>query len=112
MASKPIDAVILPVPLIKPVTVPNDLLFPWTDGCEAKSAATADVIILLGLYHEKQIKNVRVCPIASLQAMKIVPVLTLRQGYPYNQALLREQLVGCRLRNRQRRHQGRQPMYT
>jgi hypothetical protein len=52
IANKPIDAVMLPVPLIKPVTVPNDLLFPWTDGCEAKSAATADVIILLGLHDE------------------------------------------------------------
>ena len=62
MANKPIDAVILPVPLIKPVTVPNDLLFPWTDGCEAKSAATADVMILLGLCFTKDItKNVRIC---------------------------------------------------
>jgi hypothetical protein len=49
IANKPMEAVMLPVPFIKPVTVPNDLLLPRTEGCEAKSAATADVIILLGL---------------------------------------------------------------
>lgn len=54
MANNPIDAVILPVPLIKPVTVPKDLLLPRTDGCEAKSAATADVMILLGLMKHKK----------------------------------------------------------
>jgi hypothetical protein len=43
------DAVIDPHPLINPVTVPKDLLLPRTLGCEAKSAATADVMMLLGL---------------------------------------------------------------
>lgn len=65
MANKPIDAVILPVPLIKPVTVPNDLLLPRTDGCEAKSAATADVIMLLGLSRgpskNERLENVHPC---------------------------------------------------
>ena len=49
MANRPIDAVMAPVPLMRPVTVPSDLVFPRTDGCAAKSAATAEVIILLGL---------------------------------------------------------------
>jgi hypothetical protein len=48
-ASNPIEAVMDPQPLISPVTVPSDLLLPRTEGCEAKSAATADVIILFGL---------------------------------------------------------------
>ena len=38
-----------PQPLMRPVTVPKDLLLPRTEGCEAKSAATAEVIMLLGL---------------------------------------------------------------
>lgn len=48
-ASKPIEAVIDPHPLMSPVTVPSDLLLPRTEGCDAKSAATAEVIILFGL---------------------------------------------------------------
>ena len=38
-----------PHPLIRPVTVPRDLLLPRTEGCEDKSAATAEVMMLLGL---------------------------------------------------------------
>ena len=49
IAKRPIEAVMEPVPLMRPVTVPRDLLFPRTDGCDAKSAATADVMMLLGL---------------------------------------------------------------
>ena len=48
-ANKPTDAVIEPHPLISPVTVPRDLLFPWTLGWLDKSAATAEVMMLLGL---------------------------------------------------------------
>jgi hypothetical protein len=43
------EAVIDPVPLIKPVTVPRLLVLPRTDGWDARSAATADVIMLFGL---------------------------------------------------------------
>ena len=49
-ANKPTDAVTEPVPLIRPVTVPRDLLLPRTEGCDAKSAATAEVMMLLGLH--------------------------------------------------------------
>ena len=52
IAKRPMEAVMEPVPLIRPVTVPSDLLFPRTDGCEAKSAATADVMMLLGLSYK------------------------------------------------------------
>ena len=53
-ANSPIDAVMDPQPLINPVTVPSDLLLPRTEGCDAKSAATAEVIMLLGLcYHQR-----------------------------------------------------------
>ena len=38
-----------PDPLMSPVTVPRDLVLPFTEGWEAKSAATAEVMILLGL---------------------------------------------------------------
>ena len=48
-ARRPIDAVIEPQPLIRPVTVPRDLLFPRTEGWDERSAATADVMMLLGL---------------------------------------------------------------
>ena len=48
-ANKPIEAVMEPQPLMRPVTVPKDLLLPRTEGWDAKSAATADVMILLGL---------------------------------------------------------------
>ena len=48
-AKSPIEAVIEPHPLMRPVTVPRDLALPRTEGCEAKSAATADVMILFGL---------------------------------------------------------------
>ncbi len=48
-AKRPTEAVMEPQPLISPVTVPRDLLLPRTDGCEAKSAATAEVMMLLGL---------------------------------------------------------------
>ena len=48
-ARRPIEAVMAPHPLIRPVTVPRDLLLPLTEGCDARSAATADVMILLGL---------------------------------------------------------------
>ena len=51
-AKRPIDAVIDPHPLMRPVTVPRDLLLPRTDGCDAKSAATAEVMILFGLTFE------------------------------------------------------------
>ena len=37
------------MPLMRPVTVPSDLELPRTDGWFERSAATADVIILLGL---------------------------------------------------------------
>ena len=50
-ASRPTDAVIDPQPLMRPVTVPRDLLLPRTDGWEARSAATADVMMLLGLFY-------------------------------------------------------------
>ena len=50
-ASRPTDAVIDPQPLMRPVTVPRDLLLPRTDGWEARSAATADVMMLLGLWY-------------------------------------------------------------
>ena len=43
-------SVMEPVPLISPVTVPNDLLLPRTEGWDAKSAATAEVMMLLGLF--------------------------------------------------------------
>jgi hypothetical protein len=48
-ARRPMEAVIDPVPLIKPVTVPRLLVLPRTDGWDARSAATADVIMLFGL---------------------------------------------------------------
>ena len=48
-ARRPMEAVIAPHPLIRPVTVPSDLLFPRTDGCDARSAATAEVMMLFGL---------------------------------------------------------------
>lgn len=48
-ARRPIEAVMDPHPLISPVTVPRDLLFPRTDGWDERSAATAEVMILLGL---------------------------------------------------------------
>lgn len=48
-----------PHPLMRPVTVPSDLLLPRTEGCEAKSAATAEVIILLGLKNREGQKEVR-----------------------------------------------------
>lgn len=48
-ANNPMEAVMDPHPLIKPVTVPRDLLLPRTLGCADKSAATAEVMILLGL---------------------------------------------------------------
>ena len=48
-ANRPAEATIEPVPLIRPVTVPSDLLLPLTDGWDARSAATADVMILFGL---------------------------------------------------------------
>ena len=48
-AKSPIEAVIEPHPLISPVTVPRDLLFPWTLGWLDKSAATAEVMMLFGL---------------------------------------------------------------
>jgi hypothetical protein len=56
-ARRPIEAVMAPHPLIKPVTVPNDLVFPRTDGWDAKSAATADVMILLGLKYKNRMKR-------------------------------------------------------
>lgn len=49
MAISPTADVNDPQPLMRPVTVPRDLLLPRTEGWEAKSAATADVIMLLGL---------------------------------------------------------------
>ena len=52
-ANNPTEAVMAPHPLIRPVTVPRDLLLPRTEGCEAKSAATAEVMILLGLSNSK-----------------------------------------------------------
>ena len=52
IANKPIEAVIEPHPLISPVTVPRDLVDPLTEGCDAKSAATAEVMMLLGLHKE------------------------------------------------------------
>lgn len=61
-ASRPTDAVIDPQPLMRPVTVPRDLLLPRTDGWEARSAATADVMMLLGLWYyvlQKKEKEVR-----------------------------------------------------
>lgn len=52
-----------PQPLMRPVTVPSDLLLPRTDGWEARSAATADVMMLLGLYMiestNEKIKEIR-----------------------------------------------------
>lgn len=48
-ARSPTDAVIEPHPLISPVTVPRDLLLPLTEGWDARSAATAEVMILFGL---------------------------------------------------------------
>jgi len=48
-AKSPTEAVIDPQPLIRPVTVPRDLLLPRTLGWLDKSAATAEVMILLGL---------------------------------------------------------------
>lgn len=49
---RPIAEVMEPQPLISPVIVPRALLLPWTEGCEARSAATAEVMILFGLpYH-------------------------------------------------------------
>lgn len=56
-ARSPTDAVTAPHPLIRPVTVPNDFEFPRTEGCEARSAATAEVIILLGLDETMANKN-------------------------------------------------------
>jgi hypothetical protein len=53
MAKRPMDAVIEPHPLISPVTVPRDLVLPRTVGCDAKSAATAEVMILLGLWKRR-----------------------------------------------------------
>lgn len=49
MANKPIEAVMEPHPLMSPVTVPRDLVDPLTEGWDAKSAATAEVMILFGL---------------------------------------------------------------
>jgi hypothetical protein len=51
-ARRPTEAVTDPHPLISPVTVPRDLLFPATDGWDAQSAATAEVMMLLGLLNE------------------------------------------------------------
>ena len=56
-ARRPMEAVMAPHPLMRPVTVPRDLLFPRTDGWEARSAATAEVMMLLGLC-EKNKQNV------------------------------------------------------
>lgn len=53
MARRPMDAVIEPHPLISPVTVPRDLVLPRTEGCDAKSAATAEVMMLFGLRNTK-----------------------------------------------------------
>ena len=64
-ARSPIDAVMAPHPLMRPVTVPRDLLFPRTDGWEARSAATADVMILLGLNMRKR------CEIREMQSLKL-----------------------------------------
>lgn len=41
-------AMIEPLPLMMPVTVPNALAFPLIVGCSDKSAATADVMMLFG----------------------------------------------------------------
>jgi hypothetical protein len=84
-ANRPIEAVMEPHPLIRPVTVPRDLLLPRTEGCEAKSAATAEVIILLGLSNFNRrvsfsyTENNKYCP-------RNLSKLTLQQGYPCNQA--------------------------
>ena len=48
MTSRPTALMALPVPLIRPVTVPSDLELPRTVGWDARSAATADVMMLLG----------------------------------------------------------------
>lgn len=58
-ASSPIEAVMLPHPLMRPVTVPSDLLLPRTLGWDAKSAATADVMMLFGLQAKRKARRAR-----------------------------------------------------
>ena len=48
MSMRPKAAVIEPEPLMMPVTVPSERVLPPIDGCSARSAATALVMMLLG----------------------------------------------------------------
>ena len=48
MHMRPKAAVIEPEPLMMPVTVPSERVLPPIDGCSARSAATAEVMMLLG----------------------------------------------------------------
>ena len=47
MAIKPKAAVMEPVPLMIAVTVPSERVLPPIEGCSARSAATAEVMMLL-----------------------------------------------------------------
>jgi hypothetical protein len=45
----PMEAVMDPHSFMRLATVPRDFLFPQTDGCDVRSAATAEVMMFLSL---------------------------------------------------------------